>query len=166
MATTPSGTLSSTSNRQATDVRADVGAINRISVWWWALALFIAHVAVNRLSAFEFQRDEFLYLAMGDHLQWWHMDFPPFIALLANITRAIAGDSPVAIPIGPAIAASLRVVAAARAAAIAMLVSWLLLSWSRGKGYYGAPVYRLLIAAGAVAMSSSRRSVCGAYSWR
>ena len=104
------------SNRPATDVRADGGAIDRISVWWLALALFVAHVVVNRSSAFEFQRDEFLYLAMGDHLRWWHMDFPPFIALLANVTRAIAGDSLVAIRIGPAIAASLLVVAAARAA--------------------------------------------------
>lgn len=76
--------------------------------------LFVAHTAINRWSAFEWHRDEFLYLAMGDHLQWWRMDFPPFIALLANVTRAILGDSVVALRVGPALAASLLVLLAAR----------------------------------------------------
>ncbi|MBA3521676.1 MAG: hypothetical protein H0T90_04115 [Gemmatimonadales bacterium] len=30
---------------------------------------------------------------MGRHLQLWRMDFPPAIALLAEATRAVLGDS-------------------------------------------------------------------------
>lgn len=85
-------------------------------IWWLALALFMAHVAINKWSAFEFHRDEFLYLAMGDHLQWWRMDFPPFMASLANVSRALAGDSLVAIRLGPAIAASMLVLLSAHTA--------------------------------------------------
>lgn len=88
-------------------------AVERARVYLLAVALFVMHVAVNYWSAFEFQRDEFLYLAMGDHLQWWRMDFPPFIALVSNVTRAVAGDSLVAIRLGPALAASALVMLAA-----------------------------------------------------
>ncbi|HEX3132669.1 MAG TPA: glycosyltransferase family 39 protein, partial [Planctomycetota bacterium] len=107
-------------------------------VWWLALGLFVAHAAINRWSAFEFHRDEFLYLAMGDHLQLWRMDFPPFIAIVANVTRALFGDSVVALRLGPALAGSLLVVLAARAA-------WLLggstaAQWLAAVGVATAPV--------------------------
>jgi 4-amino-4-deoxy-L-arabinose transferase-like glycosyltransferase len=34
---------------------------------------------------FGFHRDEFLYLAMGDHLGWGYLEVPPFIAFLSSI---------------------------------------------------------------------------------
>ena len=71
------------------------------------------HLWVNAATPYGFHRDEFLYLAMGRHLRLWAMDFPPGIALLAEATRALAGDSLVAIRLGPAVGGAALVVAAA-----------------------------------------------------
>jgi hypothetical protein len=57
-------------------------------------------------------RDEFLYLAMGRHLQLFKMEFPPAIAILAKISM-LFGDSLVAIRIFPAVVAGLLVYLAA-----------------------------------------------------
>jgi 4-amino-4-deoxy-L-arabinose transferase-like glycosyltransferase len=45
------------------------------------------------ISHFGFQRDEFLHLALGDHLGWGYKEVPPFIALLAKISTSVFGDS-------------------------------------------------------------------------
>ncbi len=74
---------------------------------------FALHVIVNRLSPYGFQRDEFLYMAMGRHLQLWRMDFPPFIAIVSQVERFLLGDSIVAIRFFPALAAGLMVMMAA-----------------------------------------------------
>ncbi len=71
------------------------------------------HLWVNATTTYGFHRDEFLYLAMGRHLRLWRMDFPPGIALLAEATRAVAGDTLLAIRLGPALAGAALVVAAA-----------------------------------------------------
>lgn len=80
-----------------------------------ALSAFVVavHLAVNWLSPYGFQRDEFLYMAMGRHLQLWRMDFPPFIAMLSQVQRFLLGDSMVAIRLSSALAAGLLVVLAA-----------------------------------------------------
>lgn len=67
-------------------------------------AKLLLHVGVNALGAYEFHRDEFLYFAMGRHLQLFRMDFPPLLAMLAEATRAVFGDSLVAIRMVPALA--------------------------------------------------------------
>lgn len=72
----------------------------------------VIHVATNVFTPYGVHRDEFLYLAMGRHLQLWQMEFPPFIALLAQMS-AILGDSLVAIRIFPALAAGALVLFAA-----------------------------------------------------
>ena len=64
------------------------------------------HVAVNLASPYGFHRDEFLYLAMGQHLRVWSMDFPPLIAMLARGVRTAFGDSMTAIRLVPALVAS------------------------------------------------------------
>ncbi len=69
-----------------------------------AVMAVILHVIANAVSPYGWQRDEFLYFAMGDHLRLWHMDFPPFIAIAARLTRALLGDSLVATRILPAFA--------------------------------------------------------------
>lgn len=64
------------------------------------LALAVALVAL-RLAlpllllhpSWEFHRDEFLYFAMGDHLEWFRMQFPPLIAVVAHLSREIFGDA-------------------------------------------------------------------------
>lgn len=71
------------------------------------------HLWVNATTEYGFHRDEFLYLAMGRHLQLWRMDFPPGIAIMAEATRALLGDSLVAIRLVPALAGTALVVAAA-----------------------------------------------------
>jgi len=74
-----------------------------------AAASFGAHMLSIVISAYEFHRDEFLYLAMGDHLRLWGMDFPPFIAIAANVERFLFGDHLWAIRLFPAIAGALLV---------------------------------------------------------
>ena len=75
--------------------------------------IFALHVVVNRLSPYGFQRDEFLYMAMGRHLRLWRMDFPPFIAITSQAERFVLGDSIVAIRFLPSVAAGLIVMMAA-----------------------------------------------------
>jgi len=41
---------------------------------------------------FGFHRDELLYFAMGDHLDLFHMQFPPLIAAAARLMKAAFGD--------------------------------------------------------------------------
>jgi hypothetical protein len=61
------------------------------------------HFGINLFGPYEFHRDEFLYMAMGEHLRLWHMDFPPFIALVAELSRSILGDSLFAVRMFPAL---------------------------------------------------------------
>ena len=78
----------------------------------FAAAKLLLHVAVNVTTQFGFQRDEFLYFAMGDHLRLWRMDFPPGIALAANAVRWLLGDSMTAIRMVPALAGAMTLVVA------------------------------------------------------
>lgn len=71
-----------------------------------AAIVFAAHIVVNLTSPYGVHRDEFLYLAMGEHLRLFGMDFPPLIAILGRFERALFGDSLLAIRIVPAIVAS------------------------------------------------------------
>ncbi|MDP1860960.1 MAG: glycosyltransferase family 39 protein [Gemmatimonadaceae bacterium] len=69
-----------------------------------AVVALAIHIAANVWGPYGLHRDEFLYLSMGKHLRYWRMDFPPFIALVANFSRAVGGDTIVAIRLFPAIA--------------------------------------------------------------
>lgn len=86
--------------------------------WLWGLALLavLLHVGVNLITPFGVHRDELLYLSMGTHLRWWRMDFPPFIAGVANVSRAMFGDALWSIRLFPAITSGLIVFAAGVAA--------------------------------------------------
>ncbi|HET7566123.1 MAG TPA: glycosyltransferase family 39 protein [Gemmatimonadaceae bacterium] len=77
-----------------------------------AAAVLLAHVLTNLFSPYGVHRDEFLYLAMGRHLRFFHMDFPPFIAIVAEVSR-VFGDSLVVLRFAPALAGSALVVLAA-----------------------------------------------------
>ena len=72
-------------------------------VWLLAALALALHLAVNFATPYEFHRDEFLYFAMGRHLQLWRMDFPPFIAILARTVRSTLGDSLPALRLAPAL---------------------------------------------------------------
>ncbi|HEY7876787.1 MAG TPA: glycosyltransferase family 39 protein [Gemmatimonadaceae bacterium] len=95
------------SDIQPADPRPPVaGSVLAASV---ALALAL-HIATAIITPYGLQRDEFLYLAMGAHLHLWGMDFPPAMAILAQVMRATVGVGLVAVRIVPALASTLLVV--------------------------------------------------------
>jgi Dolichyl-phosphate-mannose-protein mannosyltransferase len=67
----------------------------------------------NRYGYF---RDEFDYLACGNHLAWGFVDHPPLVPFLAKISTLILGDSLRSIRFLPALASSAVVVVAAMVA--------------------------------------------------
>lgn len=81
---------------------------------WIGLAVaatlsLVGHALATWLSPYGLHRDELLYLAMGEHLRFWAMDFPPGIAVVSYVTRTLLGDSLVAIRLPSALAASVLV---------------------------------------------------------
>lgn len=77
-------------------------------IWAIALAKFLFHVYFN--NRYGYFRDEFDYIACGNHLAWGYVDQPPLIPFLTHISRALLGDSLRAIRFIPALASSLLVV--------------------------------------------------------
>ncbi len=77
-------------------------------VWTIALAKLLFHIYFN--NRYGYFRDEFNYIACGDHLGWGYVDQPPLIPFLIHISRAVLGDSLRAIRFIPALASSLLVV--------------------------------------------------------
>src|SRR5712672_174780 len=73
-----------------------------------ALAKLVFHIYFN--NRYGYFRDEFNYMACGDHLQWGYVDQPPLIPFLIHICRAVLGDSLRAIRFIPALASSLLVI--------------------------------------------------------
>lgn len=65
---------------------------------------FLAH------PDYEFHRDEFLYLAMGRHLDWGYLENPPIIALLAKLSHVLFGDSLFALNFFPALSGALIII--------------------------------------------------------
>jgi hypothetical protein len=55
-------------------------------------------------TPYSVHRDELLYVALGKYLRFFHMDCPPFIAVLAITARALFGDSLLSIRVFPAAA--------------------------------------------------------------
>jgi len=73
-----------------------------------AIANFLLHLYFgNRYGYF---RDEFNYLACGDHLAWGYVDHPPLVPFLLKICRMIFGDSLRSIRLFPALASSANIV--------------------------------------------------------
>jgi hypothetical protein len=81
----------------------------RSSYAGFILVFVVIKIALNLLaiSHFGFQRDELLYLALGDHLAWNYKEVPPFIAVLGRISSTIFGNSVFATRIFSTIAAGL-----------------------------------------------------------
>ncbi len=90
------------------DIRAAVGV---------SLAVLIIHIVSNIVTPYELHRDEFLYFAMGEHLRWWHMDFPPFIAIVARVSHALFNLSIPGLRFAPALSHAALVFCAAWATA-------------------------------------------------
>lgn len=72
-----------------------------------ALAKLILHLLFS--GQYGYFRDEFYYLACGEHLDWGYVDHPPFVALAAHLARTALGESLFALRLFPAIAGALTV---------------------------------------------------------
>ncbi|HEX9653651.1 MAG TPA: glycosyltransferase family 39 protein [bacterium] len=72
-----------------------------------AAVKFLLPFLIN--DQFEFHRDELLYLAMADHLDWGYLEVPPFIAAVAKVARFLFGDSELAARFFPALTGALCV---------------------------------------------------------
>ena len=77
-----------------------------------AAAVLLAHIATNLWTPYGIHRDEFLYLAMGRHLDLFRMEFPPAIALLSRVST-IFGESLFAIRFLPGITGAVLVLLSA-----------------------------------------------------
>jgi hypothetical protein len=73
-----------------------------------ALANFLLHLYFN--NQYGYFRDEFNYMACGDHLAWGYVDHPPLIPFLIKLSRLLLGDSLRSIRIVPALATSAAVI--------------------------------------------------------
>ena len=69
-----------------------------------AASTLLLHLVFNR--GYGYFRDEFYYLACGEHLDWGYVDHPPLVALVARAGRALLGDSLPAIRFVPALASA------------------------------------------------------------
>lgn len=76
-----------------------------------AAAILLLHCVFNR--RYGYFRDEFDYIACGNHLAWGYVDHPPFVPLVAKLTRWLLGDSLWALRLPAALAASAVVALAA-----------------------------------------------------
>ncbi|MEO8633662.1 MAG: glycosyltransferase family 39 protein [Gemmatimonadales bacterium] len=86
------------------------------AVWIVALLSLILHLLPR--SGYEFHRDELFYLAMGDHLDFLRMQFPPMIAMLAQVARLLPFSLLTAIHLLPALALVGLILLTARLTAI------------------------------------------------
>ena len=73
-----------------------------------ALAKLLLHCYFN--NRYGYFRDEFDYLACGQHLAWGYVDQPPLLPFLARISRMVLGESLRSIRFLPAVASSALVV--------------------------------------------------------
>jgi 4-amino-4-deoxy-L-arabinose transferase-like glycosyltransferase len=83
---------------------------------WLIAAAFVA-VELALSGRYGFMQDELYFIQAGHHLAFGYVDQPPLTPLLTRISE-IAGLSPTAIRVIPALAGGAVVVAAARFAAL------------------------------------------------
>jgi len=77
-------------------------------VLFLALANFLLHLYFN--NRYGYFRDEFDYIACGNHLAWGYVDQPPLVPVLVKISRLLLGDSLRSIRFIPALATSATVI--------------------------------------------------------
>src|SRR5712692_11349221 len=80
-------------------------------VLFLAVANFLLHLYFN--NRYGYFRDEFDYMACGDHLAWGYVDQPPLVPFLIKLSRLLLGDSLRSIRIIPALATSATVILSA-----------------------------------------------------
>src|SRR5467141_3444356 len=88
--------------------RTSFFADGMLVVLFLAFANFLLHLYFN--NQYGYFRDEFDYMACGDHLAWGYVDHPPLIPFLIRLSRLLLGDSLRSIRFIPALASSLLIV--------------------------------------------------------
>src|SRR5712692_1755858 len=91
-------------NKQRQPLLAD----GMLVVLFLAFANFLLHLYFN--NQYGYFRDEFDYMACGDHLAWGYVDQPPLVPFLIKLSRLVLGDSLRSIRIVPALATSASVI--------------------------------------------------------
>jgi len=104
----PSPTVSNPNPDRRSILRNDMLHNGMAMVWALALAKLLLHSYFN--NRYGYFRDEFDYMACGDHQAWGYVDQPPMIPFLIHLGRWLLGDSLRAIRFIPALASSLLVV--------------------------------------------------------
>ncbi|MBN2288703.1 MAG: glycosyltransferase family 39 protein [Candidatus Glassbacteria bacterium] len=74
-----------------------------------AAVKLLVHLASNAYFNYGFFRDEFYYIACGEHPAWGYVDHPPLAPVLVSLARALFGDSIFSIRLLPALAGALVV---------------------------------------------------------
>ncbi|HEX2644751.1 MAG TPA: glycosyltransferase family 39 protein, partial [Thermoanaerobaculia bacterium] len=103
----------------------------------FALLSILIHAAT--ITSYGWFRDEFYYVACGEHLAFGYVDHPPLVALMAWLSRHLLGES----------LAALRVLPVLTGAAVVFLAGWLAREFGGGRlaqtvaclGVLVAPVY-------------------------
>jgi hypothetical protein len=96
---------------------APAGSSDRVPLLAWLVGAVFVAVELAVSGRYGFQQDELYFIVAGHHLAFGYVDQPPLAPLLTRITD-IAGVSPTAIRVIPALAGGAIVVAAARFAAL------------------------------------------------
>ena len=76
------------------------------------LGLFKLLLHLSTADNYGYFRDELYYVTAGERLDFGYVDFPPLVALVAALTRALFGDSLLALHVFPALAGAAVVVLA------------------------------------------------------
>ncbi|MFN0158543.1 MAG: ArnT family glycosyltransferase [Bacteroidota bacterium] len=70
---------------------------------------FAVHLLANALGGYGYFRDEFYYIACSEHLALGYVDHPPLSIFILAVSRALLGDSIIALRFLPAVAAAATV---------------------------------------------------------
>jgi hypothetical protein len=110
MSNIPSSVPASTADASAFEILTGAPrlAAGMALPWVIAAAMLLFHIYFN--NRYGYFRDEFDYMACGNHLAWGFVDQPPLIPFLVHLCRAIFGDSLRSIRLVPALASSFLVV--------------------------------------------------------
>lgn len=95
----------------AHDSKHSLFATGMLAVFAIAVFKLVLHCVFN--GRYDYFRDEFDYLACGNHPAWGYVDQPPLVPILTKLSTMVIGDSLRAIRFLPALASSALVVFAA-----------------------------------------------------
>jgi 4-amino-4-deoxy-L-arabinose transferase-like glycosyltransferase len=79
----------------------------------WLIAIAVAGVLLAAAGAYGFHRDELYFILAGRHPDWGYVDQPPLTPLLTAAAVSVAGLSPTAVRIAPALVAGAVILLAA-----------------------------------------------------